>query len=245
MIIYYNGQSGITHVEYAAMLPLINTTLTPITPQPSLVATPVPDNNTLRVSPTAVAPSVSSAQTDPNASGNNKLLLQGGAGSTQPVASMAQSLVTNVTNLSPETPLGAPATLLAQMIGQNLPPEAETVLRGVLNEYEKIIINSYVKYMPSTASLPQAEPSGTFSQTLKQLSSAPQEKPAQTRSTTAAANTSAATDESAIEEAFPKQAAQAANTKPAYAAINAYNAATARLAAPTKASVKEAEPASE
>jgi hypothetical protein len=167
------------------MLPLINTAYMPVTTQPSLVATTIPENNTLRVPHNNVTPPVSSAQVDPNASGNNKLLAQPAA--QTPAASTAAATPAVTTNLSPATPIGAPATLLAQMIGQTLPPEAQQVLRGVLNEYEKVIINSYVKYKPSNASLPRAEPAGAFSQLVKQTAPA-QEKPATARSTSATAS---------------------------------------------------------
>lgn len=157
------------------MLPLINIAPTPITPQASLVSTPVPDSNTLRVPPSTVAPPVSSAQVDPNASGKNQLLPQ--TGTTASTPSSPPTVTTGTNNLAPEVPLGAPATLIAQMLGQKtLPPEAQNALRGVLNEYEKVIINSYVKYKPSNAFLPQSEPSSAFSQLVKQIPV--QEKPA-------------------------------------------------------------------
>ncbi len=211
------------------MLPLINTTLTSVTPQPSLVATPVPESNTLRVPPTAVAPPVSSAQIDPNASGNNQLLPQTTGTPSSPSAAIAQSLVVTANNLSPGAPIGAPATLLAQMIGQNLPPEAQNMLRGVLNEYEKIIVNSYVKYKPSNASLPRAEPAGAFSQMLKQITSPAQEKPAPVRAASPANTAQTETDvDDTVQEATVVDAAPAA-VKPAYKAFNAYAVAAARL----------------
>ncbi len=227
------------------MLPLINNIYAPPPSQPALVATPVPDNNTLRVLPTSVAPPVSSAQTDPNASGNNQLLIPT-ASSAPAAASAAPAMAGTVTNLSPEVPLGAPATLLAQMMGQNLPPEVQNSLRGVLNEYEKIIINSYVKYKPSNASLPQAEPASTFNQMLK--ASAPaQEKPAPARSASVA-NTQTESTSSDTENVVIESASPASLPKPSYNALNAYSVAANRIperAPVSKESVDEVKIASE
>ncbi|MFO0389133.1 MAG: hypothetical protein ACK502_05375 [Alphaproteobacteria bacterium] len=231
------------------MLPLINNTFTPVTPQPSVVATPVPESSTLRVPPTTVAPSVSNAQVDPNASGKNPLLLQTQGTPSSPAAAITQSLVSGTVNLAPEKSLGAPATLLAQMIGQNLPPEAQNALRGVLNEYEKIVINSYVKYMPSNASLPQSEPASEFSQIVKQSATPVQEKPAPSRSATSANSAQAVSSESAQEEEISIQvSAGFAAPKPSYNAMNAYAVAASRLSAKTVAnddvSIEETNPAS-
>jgi hypothetical protein len=231
------------------MLPLINNAFTPITPQPSLIATPVLDSNALRVPPTAVAPTVSNAQVDPNASGKNPLLPQTSGTSSAPASVMAQSLVSVTVNLAPEKSLGAPATLLAQMIGQNLPPEAQSALRGVLNEYEKIVINSYVKYMPSNASLPQSEPASAFSQMVKQSATPAQEKPAPARSTAATNSPQPANDDSSQEEEIVIQATPPAAPKPSYNAMNAYAVAATRLPAQEitndDASIEKTKPASE
>lgn len=230
------------------MLPLVSNTFTPIATQPSVVATPMPESNTLRVPPTAVAPSVSNAQVDPNASGKNPLPLQTPGTPSSPAAAITQSLVSGTVNLAPEKSLGAPATLLAQMISQTLPAEAQSALRGVLNEYEKIVVNSYVKYMPSTAALPRAEPAGAFSQLLKQSTTPVQEKPTLSRSTASTNSAQAVSSESAQEEEISVQvSAMLAAPKPPYNALNAYAVATSRL--PTKtvanddASIEETNPA--
>lgn len=153
------------------MIPAAAIVNNPAPAQPSLVATPLAGNFAQHVAPSNVPPSVSSVQINNNARGN---------GSYTPVTQIAQLAVPVVDG---DAMTGAidgmasskiPATFLAQMIGQEVPPALQGTLSNVLAAYDQLVANSFVKYKPSNATVPAPAPAGVFGRILAQDQPAPQ-----------------------------------------------------------------------
>ncbi|MCE2927120.1 MAG: hypothetical protein LW823_05715 [Rickettsiales bacterium] len=145
------------------MLPAVNSAPV-IVPAPVIVATTVPGNNVLRVAPDNVAPNVSNVPVGDNTRRGSGATSSQAAPVTSTVASGFSSLVTFLDGTPSSLSLNASTTFMAQLISQDNSPYA----RGVLSEYEKLVVLSQVKYKPSNASMPEPEPNNIFSQILKQ-----------------------------------------------------------------------------
>lgn len=145
------------------MLPVVNSIYLPT--QAPLVNTVTPGTTITHVPYDNVAPSVSSAQTDPNARGNSSYIsIQEEA----PAAAQSESeQIVSASRLTGGAP-GAPATFLAQLIAQG---SGETA--AILAQYEKMVAYSNVKYKPSNAFKPPAEPLGVFGHLLQQAHAQP------------------------------------------------------------------------
>lgn len=147
------------------MLPVA--AITASVPAPAtLVATALPDSNALRVPADNVAPLVSSVSVSLNASGNS---------APPPIISTQVQTASLASN--DNAPLfagaldagGSPsaqAAFIAQLVSQEIPPSQRATYSGVLEQYEKIVANSFVKYKPSNAGIPQFTPEHAFQQTL-------------------------------------------------------------------------------
>jgi hypothetical protein len=157
------------------MMPLVNTTSSFITPPP-LVNTTTPGTTIAHVPYDNIAPSVSSAQVDNNARGNSTPTASPApaAAPAQPDPDVPSSFSLALTNASGNFSTAAPATFLAQLMGQDLSPEA----KAVLVQYEKLVNIGNVKYKPSNALKPEAEPSNIFGKILQSERAAPS-RPAQ------------------------------------------------------------------
>jgi len=154
--------------SYTLPTPIVNTTV------PGTAITHVPYDN--------VAPSVSSASVDNNARGNSN---SAPAPTAPPVAEAPPAQVTPLPSVLTGVPSGlnisAQATFIAQLAGQDTSPETQVILV----QYEKMVANSNVKYAPSEAFRPQAEPSSVFGrmmQSEKAPTLAAQQAAAQTHS---------------------------------------------------------------
>lgn len=136
------------------MLP-VNNALPPVPIAPPVVS-PVATASAATIVPSAIAPSFSIVPAGDNARGNSAL-----AGSPAPTAQALTSAPAPSTAPalpSPSFSLGS-TNFLAQLIGQDLSPSAQTVLI----EYEKLVYLSSIKYKPSDAMRPQAQPGDVFS----------------------------------------------------------------------------------
>lgn len=133
--------------------------LTPTQLPPTLVATPLPDTaGTLRVPPTDVAPSFSNEQVSNESRGpkNPTLRLP-----QSPQAAQAQAASSESPSYSNNPALGAPTNFLAQLISQDVSPQATIYLA----QYEKLVYFANVKYKPSNAGKPV--PQGLFAKFLQ------------------------------------------------------------------------------
>lgn len=147
------------------MLPL-TTNVTSYTVPPPIVNTAVPGTSVAHVPYDNVAPSVSSAQVDNNARGNNSARPQA-AETPAPLPQLAsESSLAGLSyaSSSAAAALPAQATFIAQLMGQDTSPATQVVLV----EYEKMLSLSNVKYKPSDAAKPQAQPSGLFNRILQE-----------------------------------------------------------------------------
>lgn len=127
----------------------------------SLVATPILQTNALRVPHDNVAPSVSNAAINNNLKNASQTL----SAQTAPIpAAVTTSFPSLINNLSAGLGAGAGTTFLAQMIGQ----DGSFASSGILMEYEKLVALANVKYKPSMAGKPQAEPANMFGKLLQQ-----------------------------------------------------------------------------
>lgn len=145
------------------MLPAVNATTAYTTP-PTIVATGIPGNNTLRVPPANVSPPVSSVQISNDARGNNPAIAALSGESAAAIAQQFSSFIANFNGTPTTLSMGAQTTFLAQLMSQ----DASTPARSVLSEYEKMVQLSQVKYKPSNATMPQAEPASLFGKMLQQ-----------------------------------------------------------------------------
>lgn len=148
------------------MLPAINAITAYIPPPPTIVATVIPGNNTVRVPADNVSPPVSNVQIDNNARGNNVPFANtSSAASTLTLSMPAFSSFTPLFNGTPTTlSLSAQTTFFAQLMSQ----DNSSLTQGMLSEYERIVAMSQVKYKPSNAMMPEPEPMNLFSQILQQ-----------------------------------------------------------------------------
>lgn len=154
----------------------------PVSTPPPLVHTTLPGTNETHLPPTTVSPPFSSPQVDGNARGNS--------GTPRPQASSPPSSPALMPAAFPSVgvppgpaetfTLGAQTNFLAQLIGQEITPS----VRQVLVQYEKMVHISQVKYKPSEAMKPEAEPAGLFG---KWLESQAAESPAASRAAARAA----------------------------------------------------------
>lgn len=134
-------------------------------PQPlTLVATPLPNSNALRVPYDNVAPSVSNAQLDNNASSNRNYLPKTESSQTAPLTTSSNenfslAALANSTSFS----ASAQTTFLAQLASGDFSPEA----RSLFAQYDKLVSYANVKYKPSNAGKP-TEPVSLFGEFLKQ-----------------------------------------------------------------------------
>jgi hypothetical protein len=147
------------------MLPVINP-ISSIPLQTPLVATTMSDAiASLRVPPDNVAPSVSPASIDPNASRGNSFTPMPEAAAAPTVATTPSILGgTFLINSGAGFWASPQATFLAQVIGQDLTAES----RVVLVQYERIMRLGDVKYKPSNATLPMPDPAGIFGRLLQE-----------------------------------------------------------------------------
>lgn len=135
------------------MIPAANIVV--VSPPPTtLVNTPLPDTiAAVRVPPDNITPSFSNVQINNNARGNSGALV---LAETPPPAAAASVSAGAVATGGSLPGYGAPATFLAQLIGQNI---AGAPLNGYLQQYETMIRNSLVKYGNSGAFAPPPQPS--------------------------------------------------------------------------------------
>lgn len=153
------------------MLPV--TAASAITTPPPIVNTTIPGTNEVHAPPTTVAPSFSTAQLDNNARGNTTTSRPQADVAPQSTGLSAPSPNVGVPpSASEKYTLGAQTNFLAQLIGQDITPSVQ----GVLVQYEKLVNIGNVKYKPSDAMKPQAQPSNLFSQILQQ--DTPEQAPA-------------------------------------------------------------------
>ncbi|MGE0754486.1 MAG: hypothetical protein AB7L92_04935 [Alphaproteobacteria bacterium] len=198
------------------MLALVNTAYIPVSTQP-LVNTAIPENIAQRVPYDNVAPPVSSPRTEPDARGNRQFF------SSSPIPTASQTPPPEQTAYGKPlsgAPFGAPATLLAQLIGQPVPQQTSNQLRTILSEYEKLLTNSQIKYLPSNAGRPAAEPAGAFSRLLAQPAKQQQATRSENRINTSSPAESAE-DDGNYQDVAPARTA-------ATMASNAYRASAAR-----------------
>lgn len=146
------------------MMPLVNNASSFLTPPP-LVNTTTPGTTVAHVPYDNVAPSFSSAQIDNNTRGNSSPAAAPPqqAAPLPPPAENASPFSLALTNAEGNFSTAAPATFLAQLMGQDLSPEA----RSVLVQYEKLVNIGNVKYKPSNAQKPESEPTGVFGKILQ------------------------------------------------------------------------------
>lgn len=153
------------------MLPVSSSVTIPL-PSQTLVATPLPDNNTLRVPVDNVAPPVSNAQINNNARGNSSEASAQAEGGSLSVP-VSQNSASPIFVPSGASSSSANSSFIAQLVSQEVPQNLQSELQGTLAAYEKLAAISYVKYKPSNAALPQAEPTGVFGRLLQQTRSEP------------------------------------------------------------------------
>lgn len=146
------------------MIPSVTIATSYVPTPPPVVNTTVPGSAILHVPYDNVAPSVSSVQINNNARGNS---------TATPSNAPAEELVDNSgEETAPQRntarsggPLAsAQTTFLAQLAGQDNSPQSNVILV----QYEKLIAYSNVKYKPSNALKPEAEPAGVFGRILQQ-----------------------------------------------------------------------------
>lgn len=127
---------------------------------PAMIATPMPDTaGTLRVPPTDVAPSFSNEQVSNESRGTKNPAAR--VVSNQPPTQGTQGAFTESPNPAPQLQSNAQTNFLAQLISQDISPQATIYLA----EYQKLVYFSNVKYKPSNAGKPA--PAGLFEKLLK------------------------------------------------------------------------------
>jgi len=145
------------------MIPVINATASHTLP-PTIVATAIPGNNTVRVPPANVSPPVSSVEINNNARGNNTQVANPAPAPAQPAyAGNGFSSFISLGGGAPGTlSLNAQTTFFTQLLAQDYSAQA----KSFLSEYQSLVAIAQVKYKPSNASLPEPEPSGVFGKLL-------------------------------------------------------------------------------
>lgn len=140
------------------MQPVVSSIIPNVITTP-LINTAVPGSAIVHMPYDNVAPSVSSAQTDPNARGNSTPPPEEEHAPAAPPPSPFPNFLSN-----PAVSSSVQATFLAQLISQDASPETT----GILVQYEKLVAFSNVKYKPSNAMKPAPEPSGVFGKLLQE-----------------------------------------------------------------------------
>lgn len=222
------------------MLPAIN--VLNYNPPTSLVATTMPDAIAVRAPYDNVAPSVSSPQLNNNASPNNEVVPATAEDVQAAAAASETSSFTLPSNAQAIANSGSQAAFLAQLIEQDGSPTAQ----NVLVQYEKLVNFSLVKYKPSDAGRPQADPAATFEKVFQSLHttsspapttvSAPIRQP-QVQLQNTAPQVEAEAPVVAVEAPAPRPAKAPQDNAPAAstfttAAISAYTATVQRNNAP-------------
>lgn len=152
----------VASVNNPVPVPIVNTTL------PGTVVVHVPYDN--------VAPSISSAQVNNNASPNSEAAAaeeETATDQADAVSEEAQAASNATSNAAPSLP-GPQATFLAQLLSQDGSPPVQTILV----QYEKLNALGNVKYKPSNAFRPTQAPANTFGQLLQESRPAPTIQPA-------------------------------------------------------------------
>lgn len=130
---------------------------------PTLVATTLPNSIALRAPYDSVAPSVSSAKLDNNASGNSISLPKSDESQLPVPANIAteKSFLSTNTN-SASFAANAQTAFLTQLASGDISPE----VYGIFVQYDRLISYANVKYKPSNAGKP-VDPVGLFSALLQ------------------------------------------------------------------------------
>ncbi len=133
-------------------------------PQPlTLVATALPNSVALRVPEGNVAPSISSAELNNNASGNRNALPKADIQALPVVTNSAGEDFSVATNSNaPAYNSSSQTAFLAQLASGDISPE----VHGIFVQYEKLLSYANVKYKPSNAGKP-VEPVSVFSTLLE------------------------------------------------------------------------------
>ncbi|MDX1974629.1 MAG: hypothetical protein SFT92_03020 [Rickettsiales bacterium] len=157
------------------MLPVVANIVNPTPVQTNLVATPIPDNTALRVPVDNVPPSVSNAQINNNTRGNGNAVVIKAEQATATTTEGDAFIVPTARSLSNGSHDNAQTGFITQILSQDeLAAQPPAVLKSILEQYEKIVVRSYVKYKPSNATLPPPPPPGILgSVLLQQQDSAP------------------------------------------------------------------------
>jgi hypothetical protein len=149
------------------MLPAVTSNVVFIPPQQApLTNTAILGSNVTRVPSDNVPPSVSNAQVDNNAKGNSDSFASASAAINAQVESDATFSLPS--GASPTPSVNLPTTFLAQLLGQDIAPDINSVTGSILLAYEKLIVLSNVKYKPSNALKPLPGPAGVFGNLLQQ-----------------------------------------------------------------------------
>ncbi len=197
------------------MLPAITAAPTQ-SPPPIVVATPIPGNNTVRVPPSNVPPTVSNVEINNNRGGGNTAASSANPQTqSAPVTSVFSSFIPNFNGTPTTLSLSAQTTFLTQLLSQDVSAPAKSVLA----EYEKLVQVAKVKYAPSNATAPQPEPSSVFGKLIQQQR---QQRPVQQQTAT----NSPAAQIAAASAVAPKAVAVAPPAQPAKAAAPAAKAKT-------------------
>jgi hypothetical protein len=174
------------------------------------------ENFAERVPATNVPPSVSSVQVSNNARGNGSYApIENTAALSVPVVSAE----TGGGTAGSITSSNIPAPFLAQIIGQDVPVALQNTLSNVLAAYDQLVVNSFVKYRPSDATVPPPAPAGVFGRLLAQEQPSqpvaqPQPSVAEPPQQQAQQPAPPVQAEPQIQPALPAQTAQVAELEP-------------------------------
>lgn len=222
------------------MMPIVNSVVPPPPIQTPMVNTAVPGSTVVRVPHDNVPPSVSNAQVENNTRGNNgqQQIAEEQAAPPAPIAEGEEFFIEHSYPNNPRT-VTAQTTFLAQLAAQmDDSPQAQVLLV----QYEKLVAFSNVKYKPSNAMKPQAEPAGAFGKILQADKAPPvpvAQSPAPALAEMAIEQAASSPTAAAIAEiraaakAPPREQRQAENEEPANpvvpAGITAYAASISRV----------------
>jgi len=146
------------------MIPSVNIAAPYVPPPTPVTGTAVAGNSILHVPPDNVAPSVSSVQIHNNARGNSTATPSNEAPEEIVETVENEEVPQRVTTRSGGQLASAQTTFLAQLAGQEDSPQANVILV----QYEKLVAFSNVKYKPSNALKPEAEPAGIFGRIMQE-----------------------------------------------------------------------------
>ena len=123
----------------------------PAPTQVSLVATPLPNTEALRVPSTNVSPSTSSYKTESNLQGGAPIFSESGSVSPLPIPIRSEGGQGAAQNYSAYSSSFSPSSgFLVQLAGG----ESSEISNKVLAQYETLVSYGFVKYKPSDASKP-------------------------------------------------------------------------------------------